>query len=105
MNLNPISGMLSYDKETRRLLLEDQDDSVPITAGQILGGHKKQSEIALFGRIYRLKDISKCGGGRDSPRFCVDIHLGQPITLPKTIQLSMSKMCKINIIHSVSKYS
>ena len=52
----------------------DKDDSVPITAGQRLGEHKKQSEISLFGRLYRLN------GGRDSPRFCVGIHLDDTIT-------------------------
>jgi len=77
-------------------------DGKGMIAGSRLGEHDhSETEISLFGRLYRLKGISKCGGRKDNPRFCVGIHLGEPIQMPKTISLPMSKMCNFMYIAKV----
>eukprot|EP01084_Bolivina_argentea_P185392 319694_1 len=64
------SGSMAHD---RRSLMNDG----AAIAGERLGEHDhKETEIKLFGHLYRLRGISNCGGGDDSPRFCVGIHLG-----------------------------
>eukprot|EP01084_Bolivina_argentea_P000447 846_1 len=61
----------------------------------------EETEIELFGHLYRLKGVSKCGGDSENPRFCVGIHLGEPLRLPKAVQLPMSKMCNFMYIAKV----
>ena len=87
-----------HGNDQRRQLLAEKG----AIAGSRLGEHDhSESEISLFGRLYRLKGISKCGGKADSPRFCVGVHVGEPIKLPKTISLPMSKMCNFMYIAKV----
>eukprot|EP01083_Nonionella_stella_P231852 818418_1 len=83
----------------RRHLMENER---VISSGSRLGEHDHgQTEIELFGHLYRLKGISKCGGDADNPTFCVGVHLGQPIVLPRTIQLPLTKMCNFMFIAKV----
>eukprot|EP01084_Bolivina_argentea_P122195 216565_1 len=85
------------DNNNRRIL-----SGLPIEAGERLGEHDhKESEIELFGHLYRLKGISKCGQNNASPRFCVGIHLGQAIKLPKGLSLPMTKMCNFMYIAKI----